>query len=128
MRLDRGTFDAMPVSLITAPTVAALCAAAGVPGDELRFRPNIVVTPASGTPFPEDGWVGHSLHIGAASMRVDRRDTRCVIVNVNPRSGKPDAPLLKAIGRYRHACAGVYGTTVQPGLVRLGDLVTTAPP
>lgn len=43
MRLDRGVFDAMPVSLITTTTVSDLCALAGVPDSELRFRPNFVI-------------------------------------------------------------------------------------
>lgn len=127
MRLDRGAFDAMPVSLITTSTVSALCARAGVPGSELRFRPNFVITPASGPPYQEDDWVGCLLRIGAATVRVDRRDSRCVVVNVDPASGRPDASLLRLIGRHRAACAGVYGSTVRPGLVRIGDPVTITP-
>ncbi len=123
MRLDRGLFDAMPVSLITTPTVSALCTLAGVPEDELRFRPNIVITPVPGAPYAEDGWVGRSLDVGGACVRVDTRDSRCVIVNVDPGRGQPDADLLKIIGRHHEACAGVYGTAVRPGLVRLGDPV-----
>ena len=126
MRLNRGLFDAMPVSLITTTTVSALCALAGVPDSELRFRPNFVVTPMPDAPFAEDDWVGCSLRIGAAVVRVDRRDSRCVIVNVDPRTGRQDGPMLKTIGRYREMCAGVYGTTVVPGPVNLGDPVTIA--
>jgi uncharacterized protein YcbX len=127
MRLERGLFDAMPVSLITTSTVAALCTLAGVAGNELRFRPNLVIAPASGAPYAEDDWVGCALRIGGAVIRVDRRDSRCVIVDVNPGTGQPDAPVLKAAGRQRNACAGVYGSTIRPGLVRVGDPVTIAP-
>jgi len=63
---------------------------------------------------------------GDAAIRVDRRDSRCIIVNVDPESGRPDAQLLKLIGRHRQACAGVYGTVVHPGLVQVGDPVTIA--
>jgi uncharacterized protein YcbX len=127
MRLDRGVFDALPISLITTSTVSALCALAEVPGNELRFRPNFVIAPTSGAPYAEDEWVGRSLHLGDASVRVDRRDTRCIVVNVDPGRGQPDAPMLSIIGRHRHACAGVYGSTVRPGLVQLGDPVWLAP-
>jgi uncharacterized protein YcbX len=123
MRLDRGAFDAMPVSVISDSTVSALCALAGVPGNELRFRPNVVVTLDSGVAFQEDEWVGSAVRIGAAVVRMDRRDSRCVIVNVDPASGLPDSALLKVIGGARGACAGVYGTTVLPGLIRVGDPV-----
>jgi uncharacterized protein YcbX len=127
MRLDRGLFDQMPVSLITTSTVSHLCALARVPGNELRFRPNLVITAASGAPFAEDEWVGCSLRVGAAVVRVDQRDSRCVIVNVDPGTGQPAGPMLKTVGRHRDACAGVYGSTVLPGLVKVGDPVTVAP-
>ena len=123
MRLDRGAFDAMPVSVISDSTVSALCTLARVPGNELRFRPNVVVTLDSGAPFEEDGWVGSAVRIGAAVVRMDRRDSRCIIVNVDPARGLPDSHLLKVIGTTRDACAGVYGTTVRPGLIRVGDPV-----
>jgi uncharacterized protein YcbX len=123
MRLDRGMFDAMPVSLISTRTVSALCELAEVPTNELRFRPNIVVAPIADRSFVEDDWVGSVLHIGDAAVRVDRRDSRCITVDVNPASGQPDARLLTVIGQQRQARAGVYGTIVRPGLVRLDDAV-----
>jgi uncharacterized protein YcbX len=123
MRLDRGAFDAMPVSLISDSTVSALCELGGVPRDELRFRPNIVVTLDSGTPFEEDEWVGAVVRIGSALVRLDRRDSRCVVVNVDPATGAPGSSLLRVIGAHRGACAGVYGTTVRPGVIRAGDPV-----
>jgi len=123
MRLDRGAFDAMPVSVISDSTVSALCRLAHVPVNGLRFRPNIVVTLDSGAPFEEDDWVGSDVRIGAAVVRIDRRDSRCVIVNVDPASGLPGSHLLKVIGSARRARAGVYATTVLPGLVRIGEPV-----
>ena len=120
MRLDRGAFDAMPVAVISDSTVSALCTLADVPGNELRFRPNVVVTLDSGAPFEEDEWVGSTVRIGAAVVRMDRRDSRCIIVNVDPASGLPGSHLLKVIGATRGACAGVYGTTVLPGVIRVG--------
>lgn len=126
MRLDRGTFDAMPVSLITMPSVSALCTLAQVPSNQLRFRPNLVITPTSDRPYAEDEWLGSVLHIGDAEVRVDGRDTRCIVVNVDPDSGRPDSQLLKLIGQQRQACAGVYGTIVRPGLVRIDDPVRIA--
>jgi uncharacterized protein len=123
MRLDRGAFDAMPVSVISDSTVSALSALAHVPGNVLRFRPNVVVTLASGAAFEEDEWVGSAVRIGAAVLRMDRADSRCVIVDVNPASGLPDTHLLKVIGATRGTRAGVYATTVRPGLIRVGDPV-----
>jgi uncharacterized protein len=127
MRLNRGLFDAMPLSLITASTVSALCGLAGIPAAELRFRPNLVVTPASGAPYTEEEWVGRQLRVGEAIIRIDRRDSRCVIVNVDPATGRPDAAMLKIVGSCNDACAGVYGTPVAPGVVGVGDPVILVP-
>ena len=114
----------MPVSVISETNgVDRNVMLAHVPGNELRFRPNVVVRLDSGAAFEEDEWVGSAVRIGAAVVRMDRRDSRCIIVNVDPARGLPDSQLLKVIGTTRGACAGVYGTTVRPGLIRVGDPV-----
>lgn len=95
MRLHGGTFDAMPLSLITTHTVTALCALAGVPGDALRFRPNLLVEPLVDAPYAEDAWVGRTLAVGDVGVRVDRRDPRCVIVNVDPGTGRSNSDRLR---------------------------------
>jgi len=56
-------------------------------------------------------------------MRVDQRDERCAVVNVDPTTTERDAAILRAIARHRQACLGVYGSTVQPGRVAIGDPV-----
>jgi MOSC domain-containing protein len=58
-----------------------------------------------------------------AVVRIDRTDSRCVVVNVDPATGRHDPSLLKVIGTTREARAGVYGTTVLPGHIRVGDPV-----
>ncbi len=126
VRLGRGTFDAMPLSLITTRTVSDLCELTQVASNELRFRPNVVITPTEDRPFVEDEWVGSVLQIGDAAVRVDARDSRCIVVNVDPESGRPDAQLLKRIGQQRQARAGVYGSIVRPGLIRVDDPVRVA--
>ena len=123
MKQDRGVFDAHPLSLLTTGSVAGLGDLAGEPLDVRRFRPNVVVEPSGQDPFPEDGWVGAVLRIGEAVMRVDRRDPRCAVVNVDPETGRSAPAPLRAIARERGACLGVYGSTVQPGRVAVGDPV-----
>ena len=49
------------------------------------------------------------------------------MVNVNPDTGERGMPILKQLGREREACLGVYGATVTPGAVRVGDLVSLPP-
>lgn len=123
MRLNRGAFDAMPVSLITTQTVAAICDLASVPVDALRFRPNLLVDSRLDEPFHEDEWVGSVIRIGGARIRVDRQDSRCVVVNVDPATAEKNQRVLKVIGRRRGAALGVYGTVVEPGSIHIGDTV-----
>jgi hypothetical protein len=123
IKQDRGVFDTMPLSLLTTRTVAGLGALVGAELDVLRFRPNLLVEATGDADFPEDGWVGSVLRIGELRMRVDKRDQRCVMVNVDPVTTERDPAILRAIGRERDTCLGVYGSTVQPGRVAVGDLV-----
>jgi uncharacterized protein YcbX len=123
IKQDRGIFDTLPLSLITMQTLAGLGTLVGAPLDVRRFRPNLLIDAPEGGPFSEDAWVGSVLRIGGARVRVDERDQRCVMVNVDPATGARDPAVLRAIARERQACLGVYGSTVQPGIVHIGDEV-----
>ena len=123
IKQDRGVFDAMPLSLITTQSVSGLGALLSAELDVRRFRPNLVIDAAGEATFPEDEWVGRTLQIGALTMRVDQRDERCVVTNVDPVSSERDPAVLRTLARERQACLGVYGSTVQPGRVAVGDPV-----
>ncbi len=49
------------------------------------------------------------------------------MVNVDPATSQRDPAVLRAIARERNACLGVYGSTVQPGIVQTGDEVALEP-
>jgi len=123
LRQDRGIFDTFPLSLITTQTVGALGEMAGAALEPLRFRPNLLVDAAGGEPFAEDAWVGAVLTIGGVRIRVDKRDQRCVVINVDPATTGRNEAVLRTVARERQACVGVYGSTVQPGSVSVGDAV-----
>jgi uncharacterized protein YcbX len=119
----RGVFDESPLSLLTTTAVAALGRSLGRELAPVRFRPNLLVRPVDGTEYAEDGWVGSVLSVGTAALRVDQPDPRCVVVNVDPATGERDPEVLRVLARERGARLGVYGSTVRPGLVRVGDEV-----
>ena len=123
IKQNRGVFDAMPLSLITTQSVAAIGSLLDLELDPQRFRPNFLVEAASDEPFQEDSWVGRELSVGGVRMRVDQRDERCVITTIDPTTLERDRRVLKTIGRERDACLGVYGSTVSPGRVAVGDQV-----
>ena len=89
-----------------------------------RFRPNIVVETFDDAEYPEDAWVGSVVNFGDVKMRVDKRDKRCVVVTVDPVTTERDPAILRAITENRESCLGVYGSTVQPGRLSVGDSVT----
>jgi uncharacterized protein YcbX len=122
IKQDRGVFDAMPLSLITTAGIADLSALVGFELHVQRFRPNLLIESS----VREDAWVGSVLSIGGMAMRVDQRDERCVIVNIDPTTGERDPSVLQTLAKQRDVCIGVYGSTVRPGPVALGDAVELA--
>lgn len=124
IRQARGAFDTFPLSLITTQTIAELGKIVGADLNVQRFRPNILVDAEDDAPFQEDGWLGRVIHVGDLQMRVDKRDGRCVVITIDPETGEQNPAVLKAVADQRQGCLGVYGTTVEPGSVTVGDNVT----
>lgn len=123
IRQSRGVFDTMPLSLISTQTLAALGESMGFELEQRRFRPNIVVDCPGTSRFPEDEWIGMTVRLGAARMRIDKRDQRCVVTNVDPDTAERNPAVLRTITSLRQQCLGVYGSTVEPGLISIGDEV-----
>lgn len=123
IKQDVGAFDTAPLSLITTQALASLAAWVEPTLAPERFRPNLLVEADGDEPFPEDGWIGSVLRIGGMSMRVDQRDARCVMINIDPDTDEKDADVLRTVVREREGCLGVYGATVSPGRVAVGDAV-----
>ncbi len=123
IKQSRGIFDTFPISLITTRTIADLQAIVGKDLKTQRFRPNILVEPIEDIAFPEDGWVASTLLIGDAAIRLDKRDQRCAVVNVDPDTSEADPSVLRTIAQKRESCTGVYGSAVKPGRITVGDPV-----
>ena len=59
-------------------------------------------------------------------MRVDKHDQRCVVPTIDPVTLRRNPAILGAIARERGGRFEVYGSTVQPGPVAVGDPVELA--
>lgn len=118
---DRGVFDTFPLSLITRQTIEALGDMVGSALDVQRFRPNLLIDVANGTPFAEDEWVGRVVRVGSLRMRIDKRDGRCAVITIDPATSRKEPRVLRAVAQERQGCIGVYGSTVEPGRVALDD-------
>jgi uncharacterized protein YcbX len=93
----------------------------------LRFRQNIIIEPFDEQPFVEERWLDSSLTFGNAPdglrLRLNRRIQRCVMINIDPKTSEKETAVLKIVAQTRQNCAGVYASTEQPGMVRVGDVV-----
>jgi uncharacterized protein len=123
MRQQRGVFDTFPLSLISTQTIASLGSILGQTLEVQRFRPNFLIECSDEAAFPEDEWLGQVLRIGGLRLRVDKRDGRCAVITLDPQSGSSNPAVLREVAQQRQGCLGVYGSTVAPGRVSLGDAV-----
>lgn len=132
LHLDRGIFDDAAVSVLATPTIAELARCAGRALDARRFRPNLLIEPTDGAPFQEDAWVGRVLAFGggaaAPAITITHRDLRCAMINLDPETGTADPAVMKAAVRANENFAGVYGATLRPGLISVGDVVRLVEP
>jgi uncharacterized protein YcbX len=89
--------------------------------DGRRFRMLFTITGV--TEHEEDGWLGRSVAVGDAIVRVEEVVGRCAD------TGVPDLDTLRILARYRPSDSGeplpigVWGAVEQPGVVRVGDAV-----
>jgi uncharacterized protein YcbX len=127
MHFKHGIIDEAAVSVISAATVRSILERAGRPLDLRRFRPNIVVERDDGVPFEEDGWVGKTISFGppgsCAVIGVTLRDVRCMMINLDPDTAEQNADVMKATVRMNENNAGVYGTVLRVGEIRIGQPV-----
>ncbi|MFJ6054195.1 MOSC domain-containing protein [Streptomyces sp. NPDC092307] len=117
-------FDQLPLSVLTTATLDRMRREVpGVPVDERRFRPNILVrTPPGTPPFVEDEWIGREATVGA-TLRIEflRSSERCVMTNQAQRD-LPHSPLiLRAIARLHDNRLDALARIVTPGRVHVGD-------
>jgi uncharacterized protein len=119
-------FDIAVIHLLTTSTINRLRELYPEGRFEVRrFRPNIVVEPASGEKdFIENLWIGKKLTIGEdIVLKVNGPCTRCVMITL-PQGDLPrDLGILRTVARYNQVNVGVYASVLQSGTVHRGDLV-----
>jgi uncharacterized protein YcbX len=125
MQFRHGIFDDAAISAIALPTIQGIARGAGHEADVRRFRPNLVIDTNGTRPFEEDGWVGKVMEFGSdgtgPAIGVTMRDLRCVMVNFDPDTAEANAEVMKTVVRMNDNYAGVYGTVVRTGEIRIGQ-------
>ena len=112
------THDAV-ASLIAEASIAATL---GRDVDARRFR--IMIGLEGCRPHEEEDWLGSTVRLGEATLRVASPIPRCVATKRNPDSGEIDLDTLSALQAARGSVdLGVAAEVVEPGRVRVGDRV-----
>lgn len=126
MQINHGIFDDAPVSVIAWATVAQVAGEAKLPVDPRRMRANVLIEADDPVPFSEDGWVGGTLIFGEgeAAVSVTARDVRCMMINLDPDTAEQNPQMMRSAVRLNNNNAGVYGTVVRAGTIRVGQRVS----
>jgi uncharacterized protein YcbX len=126
MRLGCGAFDQHPVSIVTAGTLNRLNACAGAALDPHRFRINIIIAESPDAP-PETEWAGRTLGFGegpaAPALRIDESADRCVMITIDPETGRRDPGVMRMVAQAFGNRVGLYCAPSALGIVKVGDPV-----
>ena len=114
--------EAVHISIISQATMDDLAAKAGQILDVQRFRPNVVVEGIDA--WSEFNLVGQQLRLGNVQITVTAKIGRCMNIEVDPKTGDRDIPLLSVLKEnFGHAQTGVLATVDSNGTVAVGDIL-----
>jgi uncharacterized protein YcbX len=92
--------------------------------DVRRFRPNLVLTLGGGAEdFAEEAWIGRSLKVGSAVLKVEKPNERCVVPTMSQRGVREDKRILETIVEANDRMLGVLCSVAKSGSVAVGDSV-----
>ncbi len=92
-----------------------------VDADVRRLRTNLLV--ATTEPFVEETWAGTVIRVGDVELEVVERTERCRMIDIAQDSLGTQPGFLKALGRERDLCLGMYAGVRSAGRIGLGDAV-----
>ncbi|MCR8725918.1 MOSC domain-containing protein [Frigidibacter sp. ROC022] len=108
------------ISLLNSATNQALSEAIGIDLSPERWRGNLLIDGLD--PWAEWDWIGRSLRLGEAVLKVEARITRCNATKANPATGETDADTLGTLNAtWGHQDFGIYVTVAESGRIALGD-------
>ncbi len=119
MRLGRGAYDSLPLSVVSTAGHAAVEESHGTTIDPRRFRINVVVD----TDLPLRVWAGRRMLFGGedgAQIAVTAPIERCVMITIDPDTGERDPWLMRTIAQQFDNKYGMHANVVRPGMLRRG--------
>jgi len=111
------------VSLIGMASIGELETRTARSVDPIRFRANLYLEGTA--PWDEFTWVGRTISVGEARLRVLSPITRCAATQVNPLTAERDMNVPKALQQsFGHIHMGIYAEVTEGAEIRLGDSIT----
>lgn len=131
LQVGRGTFDFMPVSVISTATMGLLDAHFATTVEIQRFRQNILIETSDGQAHRETNWIGGTLAFGdgpnPTRLRVNVPIDRCVMITIDPKTGARNPALLRGVVGDFNNEIGVRCTTDAIGTISVGQKVYLVP-
>lgn len=112
--------DDRPASLVSRASLDT------IDGDGRRFRMLFELEGVAA--HEEDTWRNRRVRVGEATLLVGDPTPRCAVPSASPDTGVRDRDVLRELIGKRgpvegEACMGVYAEVLEPGLVRVGDVL-----
>ena len=118
---DWKAFEGAPGAFHDNPNARVSLVSTGTTGswNPRRFRPNLLLDGEG-----EDTLVGSKITVGEATLAVTMRLERCVMTTrPQPEGIERDLDVLRTIARERNACLAIGALVVDPGTIRVGDVL-----
>ena len=111
------------ISIINLESVRDLERVVGQPVDPLRFRGNLLI---EGIPaWEEFSWIGKTIKIGGAELRIAERIGRCSATNVDPATAERNLTIPRDLQNgFGHTDCGIYADVTSSGMIQIGDAIT----
>jgi hypothetical protein len=127
LQVGRGTFDAMPLSVVSTATHATLDAEHGAPPDLRRFRSNILIESECRETACCRGRLTFGEGQDAAQLVVNDPVPRCALITIDPDTAARDPAVMRTVVQSFDNAVGAYCATNRPGVIRIGDAVRWLP-
>jgi uncharacterized protein YcbX len=115
------------VSIVTTQAMRWLNQRIGRRLEPDRFRSTFVIDSGADPSRRELAWLDRELRVGQARVRVQSAVSRCGVIDLDPLTGRRDAPVLKALAESEAGNPrlefGVDAVVTAPGRARVGDPV-----
>ncbi len=120
IKLNRGTYDCMPISIMTTATLDKLERLLGETFNKERFRYNLLID----TDYTDEALLSKTLELGdKVKLQISYQTKRCQVVNLSPEDAKSSPRVLKQITQHMNAHTGVYASLKQLGCISTDDKV-----